>query len=633
MKVGGQRLLNRNWDRIGVRYLGIISILYHLYAAQFGAPEVLKYRSTHVALYLALTFLLYNYNKSLSNEKNIPWHDYLLAGLAILPTIYIFINYERFTTRYPYVSPLHAMDWVFAILAIILTFEACRRSIGYPLPILFIIFTTHALFGGNLPGPFGQANISLRRLVDHLFMTTSGLFGLVTGMSATFIVLFVLFGAVFEDARGGQLFMDIATALMGKTRGGPAKTGVIASGLFGSISGSTVSNVYATGSITIPLMKKVGFKPAVAGAIEAVASSSGQLVPPIMGAAAFMMADFLNIPYLQVAAGAALPAFLFLFSLYMMVHFQSKKSNLAPMEMSMVSEARKNIWQGLHLVFPIITIVYLLSRRHTPFFSAYWGVVTAIIFAQLRPYSRMNFKKILDTLEKSARRLAPIAVALFIANLVVAVIELSGLGLRFTSILLEMSGGSLPLTLFLIMLSSIILGMGLPTTAAYLIVSIFAAPTLVELGVYPLAAHIFVFYYSILSAITPPVALAAYAAATIAEAPMQKTAMQAVKIGATVFIMPWVIIYNPDLVQYGSDWWSNIQTIITAVMGVIPFTSGIQGLLFKKSNIVERGLGLVSGILLFISGGVTDLIGLLLFALLGIYQLYGKVSIKKIRTS
>ena len=619
MQIGSQRLLNRPWERKIVRYISIVAIFYHLYAAHFGAPEVLKYRSTHVAFFLVLTFLLYNFNRNASNERNIPWYDYVLAILAALPTIYIFLNYERFTTRYPYVSPVQTFDWIFAIIAIGLVFEACRRAIGLPLPALFLLFATHVLLGTSISGPFGQTNITLRRFIDHLFMTTSGLFGMVTGMSATFILMFVLFGAVFEEAKGGKLFMNMATATMGKSKGGPAKTGVIASGLFGSISGSTVSNVYATGSITIPLMKKVGFKPAVAGAIEAVASSSGQLVPPIMGAAAFMMADFLNIPYLQVAGGAALPAFLFLFSLYMMVHFQAIKSDIPPMETSVIQKAKENIFQGIHLILPIAVIVYLLSQRKTPFFSAYWGVVATFILAQFTSFTRLNFKKILDTLEIAARRLAPIAVALFIANLVVAIIELSGLGLRFTSIILQLSGGSLPMTLFLIMCSSIILGMGLPTTAAYLIVAIFAAPALVELGVYPLAAHIFVFYYSILSAITPPVALAAYAAATVADAPMQKTALQAVKIGATVFVMPWVIIYNPDLIRYSSGVWINLQTIITSVLGVIPFTSGIQGLFYNKSGILERLLGIASGVLLFISGGLTDIIGLVLLAALLLY--------------
>ncbi len=619
IKVGEQRVLRKKFEKNIVRYFSIIAVFYHLYAAQFGAPEVLKYRSTHVALFLSLTFLLYRFNKS-SPHDTIPWYDYVLAILAILPTIYIFIEYNYLTTRYPYVSLLKSLDYFFGIILIVLTIEACRRCVSIPLAVLFIFFVGQSLLGNILPPPLTQTPIKFRILIDHLFMTTSGIFGLITGMSATFILMFVLFGSIFEEAKGSEFFMNIATALLGKTRGGTAKTAIIASALFGTISGSAVANVYATGCVTIPLMKKSGFSPEFAGAVEAVASSSGQLVPPIMGAAAFLIADFLNIPYIEVVKAAIFPAFLYLFSLYMNVHIEAEKKQLSVTPLSLYEEAKRNILPYIHLAIPIFIIVILLMRRKTPFFSAYWGVLATFAFAEIRSSTRINLKKLMDSFEKTARRLISIAIALYTANLIVGVIELTGLGLRITSGILFFSKGNLVLTLFLVMISSLILGMGLPTTAAYLIVAIFAAPALIRIGVYPLAAHIYVFYYAILSEITPPVALAAYAGAILAEAPMQKTAIKAVLLGAVVFIMPWVFIYNPELIHHQGSKVFLLRGYISATMGVIPFVSGLQGYLMKKSGLLERVVGLTSGILLFATGLITDILGLFLFITLLAYQ-------------
>jgi len=623
MEISGQRILENKWSANFVRYFSVLAILYHLYAAQFGAPEVLKYRSTHIAIFLSLAFLLYGFTKN-SSSKIIPWYDYLLVILAILPTAYIFINYKYFTTRYLYISPLRTTDYVFGIIAIILIIEACRRCLGYPLPILFVIVVSQSLFGNIFPGPLRQTPISFKLLIDHLFMSTSGLFGLITGMSATFIIMFVIFGSMFEESKGGQLFMDVASAVLGKARGGPAKTAIIASSLFGSISGSAVANVYATGCVTIPLMKKSGFKPSFAAAVEAVASTSGQLVPPVMGTAAFLMANFLGIPYIKVVQAAILPAFLYLFSLYINVHIESERLKLPAMGKSLVKKARKNILKNIHLFFPIFIIVYLLIQRRTPFFSAYWGIITAFIVAQLSRHTRISFKGLLDSFERAARRLVPIAVALFTANLIVGVIELTGLGLRITSALIHFSGGNLAVTLFLTMVVSLILGMGLPTTAAYLIVAIFAAPALIQMGIDPLASHLFVFYYAILSEITPPVALSAYAAATVAEAPMQKTAFKAMQLGAVVFVMPWLIIYNTNLIYFRGNPWVAAEGILTIILGIIPFVSGVQGYLFNKSNIIERVIGFASGFFLFMPGVYSDILGLILFLLLSIYQLFGK---------
>jgi len=624
MKVGLQRNLQGISGKI-VRLFSVIVILYHLYAAQFGAPEVLKFRPTHVAMFLSIVFMVYSYKK-INKESYIPWYDYILIVLSWVPILYIYTNYSYIVSRYPYISHLERLDWLMAIIVIFLVVESCRRSIGYPLSILFIFFTLHALFGKYFPGPFQQASISPARLIDHLFLTTSGIWGTITGISATYVLMFVLLGVVLEEAKGGELFMNTAIATMGRSRGGPAKSAIIASGLFGSISGAAVANVYATGSFTIPLMIKTGFKPTFAAAVEAVASSSGQLVPPIMGSAVFLIANFTQTQYIHIATAAIIPAFLYLFAVYMMVHIEAVKNNLPALSIDMTRQARRDIIPVIHMGFSIVVVVFLLIRRYTPLYSAYMGILSTFLLAQIRPFTRMNIDKIFGSFEKGARRVAPIAAALFIASMIVGVIELSGLGLRFTSILLRISGGNLLFTLILVMFSCMVLGMGLPTAAAYLIVAIFGAPALIQLGVQPLVAHFFVFYYAIIANITPPVAVASYAAATIAETDMNKTGWKAVQLGLAVYIVPFVMIYNPALILIGTGW-EILLAVITAIIGIMALSVFVQGYLFTRTSIWERTLTGFSAIFLLLGGLQTDIIGALFLTVVFVSQL--KKALKK----
>ena len=617
MKISGQREV-KDWAGIMVRWFSIFIILYHGYAAQFGAPEVMKFRSTHLGMYVCMIFLLYGFRKK-NYEGRIPWVDLILAFLALVPILYIFLDYERIANRYPYLDALTVYDWVIGLMAIVLTVEACRRATGWALPMLFILFLVHCLFGQYFPGVLRQAAITPTRLLDHLFFTTSGMYGSVTGISATYVLMFVLLGAVLEQAKGGELFMNIAAGTAGGTSGGPAKAAVIASGLFGSISGSAVANVYATGSFTIPLMIRTGFKPKFAAAVEAVASSSGQLVPPVMGSAAFLIADFTQNPYLKVATIAILPSFLYLYGTYMMVLLEAKRFNLPSMNREAVLEARSKIPLALHIGLCLVVLIFLLAIRKTAFYSAYVAVLATIVLAQLRQYTRMGLSDILDGLEKGARLIAPIAAALFVASLVVGTIELSGLGLRFTSVLLKVSGGNLVITLILVMFSCLVLGMGLPTSAAYLIVAIFSAPALVQLGVEPLTAHFFVFYYAVISAITPPVAVAAYAAASIAGTPMQETGWSAVRLGAAVYLVPFAMVFSPPLVLVGS-WGEVAMATITAIIGVTALAITVQGYWVVGSTILERIVTGAASIMLIYSGWKTDIAGFVLLLLVYVLQ-------------
>ena len=619
IEVSGQRPLTGaaglllRWGCIGI-------VLYHMAAAQFGAPEVLKFRPAHVAMYCALIFLAYGWRRG-EGRAGVPWHDWLLAALSLAPVAYIYANYETVVNRYPAITPLTGIEWVAGILAILLVLEACRRTVGWALVALFLLFLLQALFGPHFPAPFDQSAVPLMRLVDHLFLTSSGLYGTITGISATYVLMFVLFGAVLEQARGGELFMNLATAAMGRAKGGPAKAAVLASALFGSISGAAVANVYATGTFTIPLMIRTGFRPRFAAAVEAVASASGQLVPPIMGSAAFLIADFTRTEYVDVATAAALPALLYLFAVYFMVDLESRRHRLPAMDAAMVAKARGAILLDIHMLLVLVVVVTMLVLRYSPFMSAYAGVVSALVIAQLRRHTRLSPRRILDGFEIGARRIAPIAAALFVASLVVGVIELSGLGLRFTSILLSATDGNLLLTMLLVMVSCIVLGMGLPTAAAYMIVAIFGAPALIKLGVEPLAAHFFVFYYAIISAITPPVAVAAYAAATIARTPLQATGMTAMKLGAAVYLVPFVIVYSPSLLLIG-DAADVVQALATALVGIVALAACVQGYLLRRLAIFERLLAAASALALLDGHWQSDLAGAgLLAALLAIQMI------------
>ena len=619
VQIGNQRRL-AGASGLFLRWFSVLVILYHLSAAAFGAPEVMLFRPTHVAMYVSMIFLVYGVSRNSSGE-NIPWYDWLLFMLSWIPVLYIYSNYHYVVERYPYITDLHTIDWAVAILAIGLAMEACRRAIGNTLVILLIIFLIHGLFGPYFPGPLQQAAVDPMRLLDHLFLTTQGLYGSITGISATYVLMFVLLGAVLEKARGGALFMNLAAGLMGRQPGGPGKAAVLASGLFGSISGAAVANVYATGTFTIPLMIKTGFKRQFAAAVEAVASASGQLVPPIMGSAAFLIADFTRTPYIEVAKAAALPAFLYLFAAYFMVHLETKKYNLPSMDSELVQRARREIGLDIHMLFVLVVVVILLIDRTTPFYAAFAGVLCTILFSFLRSHTQLNLKSLLDSFETGARRIAPIASALFIAALVVGTIELSGLGLRFTSILVNVTGGNLLFTLLLVMFSCIVLGMGLPTSAAYMIVAIFGAPALIKLGIEPLAAHFFVFYYAIISAITPPVAVAAYAAATIANTPLQKTGLTAMKLGAAVYLVPFVMVYSPALLSIGEAG-EVILAFITGVVAVVALATAVQGYLFTRLTMLERFVSAIAAASLLHGDWKSDVLGAVLLGLVIAIQIF-----------
>ncbi|MDO8957692.1 MAG: TRAP transporter permease, partial [Deltaproteobacteria bacterium] len=531
-------------------WIAIVMSSYHLYTGAFGAPEALLHRSIHLMFTMVLIFLLYPFRKEKGAYIS-RLGDFVFLGISLGGILYIFLNYEYFITRYPYVHPLSPADMAVGILFVLALLEAARRSIGSAMPITAICFLIYAYIGPSLPGLMRHAGFNTEAIIDQLYMTTEGIFGIPLGVSATYVILFVIFGVFLEKSGTGQFFMELAAATTGKAAGGPGKIAVVASGLFGTISGSAVANVMVTGQFTIPMMKRTGFQPHFAGAVEATASTGGQIMPPVMGAAAFVMAEFMGIPYLTVCKHAIIPAILYYLSVFMAVHFEAVRTDLRGMLEAPPRLAAVMLSRG-HLLLPVAVMLYFLFEGYTPMYACIFSIIAALILANVKKETRMGLEKILDALENGAKGALQVACACACAGIIIGIVNLTGLGLKFTGFVLYLAGESLTPALLFTMIAGIILGMGLPTTAAYIVMAALLVPGLIKLGIVPIAAHMFAFYYAIISAITPPVALAVYAGAGLAGSNMWKTGLAAVRIGAPGFIIPFMFVYEPSLLFVGS---------------------------------------------------------------------------------
>jgi len=601
----------QKWRSRAVTGVALTMALYHLYTGAFGSPEALKHRSIHLAFTFILTFLLFPFS------KRRPWRWaapvnllFLVLGLAAIA--YLSWNYDSIMTRFPYVDPLSKGDLFFGIVTIALVLEASRRTLGPALPLTALSFLIYAWAGPYLPGPLKHRGFSVEVIVDQMYLVTEGIFGIPLGVSASYVILFILFGTFLEKSGAGQLFMDFASAVTGKARGGPGKISCVTSGLFGTISGSAVANVMVDGWFTIPLMKRTGFAPHFAAAVEATASTGGQLMPPIMGAAAFVMAEFLGIPYISVAKHALIPALLYYLALFMSIHFEAVRTGLQGLSREELPGLKRVLVARGHLFAPLIVVVYLMIRGYTPMYAALYAILATVLFSLLRRETRLGPREILKALEEGARNTVPIATACAAAGIVVGVVTLTGLGITFSSLVVGAAGQSLIPALLLTMAAGIVLGMGMPTTPAYIIQAALLVPALIRLGVHPVAAHLFVFYFAILSAITPPVALAVYAAAGISRADLWKTGVAAMKVGAAGFIVPYMFVYGPSLLFIG-PFWQILLTLFTASGGVILLAAGLQGWLLEETRSFERLLLVSAAILLIKPGLVTDLLGIVLF--------------------
>ena len=603
-----------------IAVIAVVMSTYHLYTGYFGVPEALLHRSTHLFFTLVLIFFLFPFTKKEWGKK-FRWTDGILILLTLASIGYLFVNYEYVITRYPYVHPLTRADIIFGILLTLLLVEGSRRVIGPALPITAGVFLIYAYIGPYLPGLLRHTGCTTEAIVDQLYMTTEGIFGIPLGVSATYVILFIIFGTFLEKSGTGQLFMDFASAITGWTRGGPGKISCVSSALFGTISGSAVANVMVDGWLTIPLMKRTGFKPPFACAVEATASTGGQIMPPVMGAAAFVMAEFLGIPYITICLHAMIPALLYYVALFMSIHFMAGRMGLKGIPREELPRLKKVLAARGHMFIPLGVIVYMMSAGYTPMYACIYSTVAVVLLATLRKETRMGFRTILKALEESAKNTLAVASACACAGIVIGVINLTGLGLKFTSLVLFLAGESLIPALIMTMLAGIVLGMGMPTTPAYIVQAALLIPALIKLGVIKISAHMFVFYFSTISAITPPVAMAVYAAAGIGGAKLWPTGIWAMRIAATGFIVPFMFVYGPSLLFIGSAF--DITTsVISASFGVIALAAGMMGWFVKEVKTWERIVLLIAAVLLIKPGLYTDAIGYVLLGCIFFKQKY-----------
>jgi len=597
---------------------------YHLYTGYFGAPEALLHRSIHLLFVLVLIFFLFPLSTK-ERVKNFRWMDGILILLTLVSIGHLFVNYEYMITRYQYVHPLTSADMIFGILLTLLLIEGARRVIGPALPITAAVFLAYAYVGQYLPGLLRHTGFTTEVIVDQLYMATEGIFGIPLGVSATYVILFIIFGTFLEKSGTGQLFMDFASAITGWTRGGPGKISCISSALFGTISGSAVANVMVDGWLTIPLMKRTGFTPPFACAVEATASTGGQIMPPVMGAAAFVMAEFTGIPYITICLYAMIPALLYYFALFMSIHFMAGKMGLKGIPREELPRLKNVLAARGHMFIPLGIIVYMMIKGYTPMYACIYSTVAVVVLSFLRKETRMGFWTIVRALEESAKNALGVAAACACAGIVIGVINLTGLGLKFTSLVLFLAGESLIPALILTMLAGIVLGMGMPTTPAYIVQAALLIPALIKLGVLNIAAHMFVFYFSTISAITPPVAMAVYAAAGIGKANLWPTGIWAMRVAAAGFIVPFMFVYFPSLLFIGSAF-DIITSAVSASFGVTALAAGMMGWFVKELKIWERILLLAAAILLIKPGLYSDAAGYIILILVFLEQKYWRRS-------
>ena len=599
-----------------VAAIAIAFSIFQLYTAIFGVLDAQLQRAIHLGFGMALVFLLYPSRKSWSRHKVHPI-DVLLAIVGAATPAYILIEYKELVLRAGLVTDV---DFIVGLIGILLVIEATRRVVGLPMVCVVLFFLAYAFLGPYMPGALAHRGLTLEQLVSHLYYTTEGIFGIPLGVSATFIFLFILFGAYLESTGLGKFFIDLANAVAGWASGGPAKVAVLSSGLMGTISGSSVANVAGTGSFTIPMMKKLGYHKNFAGAVEAAASTGGQLMPPIMGAAAFLMAEFVGVPYLEIVKAAAIPAVLYFLGVWIGVHFEAKRNDLKGIPRSELPKFSVILKDRGHLAIPLIAIIYLLVAGYTPMRAALFGILLSIVAACLRKSTRLTPMQIVEGLIDGAKNVLGVLVACAAAGIVIGVVTKTGVGLKLASVLIDVAGGMLLPTMFFTMITSIVLGMGVPTTANYVITSTIAAPALVQMGVPVLAAHMFVFYFGIVADVTPPVALAAFAGSAISGGDPLRTGINASKLAIAAFIVPYVFVLAPVLLMIDATAGTLIMALVTAIVGMTGISASLIGFFVTKPTKLERIMLLIGGLLMLKPGMLTDIIGFLMLAIVFFVQ-------------
>lgn len=610
---------NRPWQQKVAAVVGITLAIFQILTAIFGAFDALIQRGIHLGLGLILVFLVHVWSSKEKGKGKPNWFDWSLVILSISAIGYLLTHYEWvMAERFRLITPLYWYEKILGIVMIILVLEATRRVFGKALYYVVIVFIIYPFAGPYLPGFLHTSPIQWTELVDFNYLSLGGIFGIALGVSATEIALFIIFGAILMHGGGSQLFSNVAAGLTARMSGGPAKVAVIASCLMGTITGSGAANVATTGSITIPMMKKAGYKPEFAAAVEALASTGGQLMPPVMGAAAFVMAAFSGIPYSKIIYYALFPAILFFVCVFSTVHLEAKRLNLSGVKPEVT--LGRTLKDYGHMIIPIAVLVYLLIAGYTPRFAGGYGVVTALVACQLRSTTRLGLFKTLAALEDGAKGMLIVTISTAAAGIIIGSVDITGVGNRLGTVFIELAGGNLFIGLILGMLIALLLGLGIPTTPAYIIQVATVIPALMALGLPDYVAHLFAFYYSCLSLISPPVAAASFTAAAIAKADAWRTGWVALRVGAIAFIVPIIFAYEQSLLLIGPIWKVAFD-VPTACLGAFCFAVAGEGYLLRPLKLYERVPALVAALLLIYPNRMYSFVGAVLLALLVLPQL------------
>lgn len=610
----------------GIRWLlGGIAIV--LVAVEFtplalgrSLPEV-TFLGVHVGAAAATTFLIFGWHGKRTPGESLPLLDLLLTVLALAAAGYFVTQGPRIAERIEGVDEVFVLDVAFGILLVLVLLEACRRVAGIVLTFVAVLFIAYVFLGPYLPGALSHRGLNLARFIDLQVLSTQGIFGTPISASAHMVFYFVVVGAFLERSGSGKLFVDLAYCLTGRAWGGAGKASVISSGLFGTVSGSAVANVLMTGVVTIPLMKRSGFKPAMAGAIEATASTGGQLAPPVMGAAAFILADIVGVSYASVVVAAVIPAFLYYLSLFMLVDCHARREGLRPDPSLPIAESLAGLKERWHLIPPLFVMIYLLMSHYSLMMTGAITTLTIIAVSWVRTSTRMNLRAVFEAIVKGAASTAEVAIPSAVAGIIVGTLVQTGMALTLQRWLLDMAGNSLLISLFGVMVLTIIFGMGMPTAAAYLVSAILVAPALQELGVPALAAHLFIFYFAILSMVTPPVALAGYAAAGLSGANLWTTGWIAFVIAVPGFLIPYAFVFDQGILLQG-DAWHILRVLATATIGVLALSAATGGYAFGPLSWPLRVALFGFAPLLIDPNAATDMVGAIGIALVLGYQVW-----------
>jgi len=589
-----------------IKVFAVALSAFHIHAAIFGPPEEMIFRAVHLGFVMLLLFFV---SAADSSGKKRIWRiiDICFGLTAAASIVYLLYDYNDIVSRFAYIDPVKNFEKIFGGLLLVLVLEGTRRRTGPTLPLIAVLSMLYAIFGEYFPEGLRHQGLSFGRLVEQMYLLPDGLFGVPLGVSAKYIVIFLLFGAFLEQAGAATFFTDFASSLVGKAKGGPAKVAVVASSLFGTISGAPVANVVVTGTFTIPAMIKIGIRPEVAGAIEATASTGGALMPPILGATCFIIVEYTGHPYSEVITWALLPALLYYICIYSTIYLETIKYDIGASDEAFQPFKQVLFQQGF-IFIPLLVLMYLILKGHSPSFAAWVSILFIILVSWLRRRTRIGPKKFIVALEKGGEHVVSIAVACACAGIITGVILLTGVGMTITSLFLRLSGGSLFMMLVLSVVPLLVLGMGMPAAPAYVICASLFAPAMIKAGLSVPATHFFIYYYALLSAISPPVALAAFAASSVSGASPIRTAFWAVRVAVIAYILPFTFAYSPELLMIGSPL-AILVAFITAAIGTFSLVCAMEGILLVRLHLFFRLVLAVTGILMIVPGFMTDLVG------------------------